>query len=105
MKRLLPVLFAMACGGPSVEKVTETPVAREPRHPVEAPPASSSDADRDHLQRQFDDMQTTQEAYREAGQGSGESAGSATPASNYPPRFPAKPPKKKTGPAVQAPKP
>ncbi len=105
MKRLLPVLLAMACGGPSVEKVVETPAAKEQRHPTEAPSASTSDEDRNRLRNSFDDMETTQRAYREAEHGTGSAAGSGSAAPTgkhveYPPDY--KPVKK--GPAEQAPK-
>lgn len=103
MKRLLPVLLAMACGGPSAEKVVETPAAKDQRHPTEAPPASTSDVDRSRLHQSFDDMETTQRAYREAEHGTGSGSGSAAPTGKhveYPPDY--KPVKK--GPAEEAPK-
>ena len=109
MRRLIPILLAMACGGPSVEKVVETPAAKDQRHPTEAPSASTSDEDRNRLRNSFDDMDTTQRAYHEAeqtpsaGGGSGSAARKST-SGGYPPRFPAKEPPKKVGPAVEAPK-
>jgi hypothetical protein len=91
MKRLLLVFFAMACGSPSAEKVVETQSAKEPMRTGEAPAASTSDEDRSRLRQSFDDMQRTQNAYREARPegGAGSGSGSAV---------------KKTGPAVEAPK-
>ena len=60
------LLFTLACGGPTHDQLIETQTARTPRRPVEAPPASSSDEDRDHLTQSFDDMETTQRAREEA---------------------------------------
>ena len=104
MRRLLPFLLAMACGGPSAEKAIETPIAKDQRHPTEAPPASTSDQQRHAVQSSFDDMQTTQDAYHEAAQAESGSGSAAKNYPPYPPRFPKKEPPKKTGPAVEAPK-
>lgn len=109
MRRLIPLLLAMACANqPSVEKVLETPAAKDQRHPNEAPSASTSDQDRNGVRENFEDMSTTQEAYRQAhpeqGAGSGSAARKSGASGGYPPRFPAKEPPKKTGPAVEAPK-
>jgi hypothetical protein len=102
------LLLGGACGGPTQQQLAETPAATERRPQAEAPPASTSDKDRERAIQQFDDMQTTQQAYEQAGQ-----------ESNAPPQQPLQgqpaPPKKKgvaeqgtlpkkTGPAEQAPK-
>lgn len=84
------VLLA-ACGGPTQQQLAETPSAQTKAAPAEAPPASTSDNDRSRLIQQFDDMQTTQQAYREA----------TNEAQPPPPNQPATP--KKKGPAEQAP--
>lgn len=96
-----------ACGGPSTDQLVETPSAtvREPE--TEAPSASTSDADRRELIRQFDDMRITQQAYEEA-EGEGERTPPAPPGKAAPPKKkgPAEQgtlPKKK-GPAEQAPR-
>lgn len=52
-----------------MQQVVETPSAQAPARPAEAPPASTSDKDRERLVQSFDDMETTQRAYREAEQG------------------------------------
>jgi hypothetical protein len=89
MKWVAAFLLFSACGGPSMNQVIETPAATAPRRPAEAPPASQSDADRYRVNEQFEDMETTQEAYRQA-----------APETQGPP--PPPPPKKKMGPAEQA---
>ena len=66
MRPLLVLLLIAACGGPTQKQLAETPSATAPARPVEAPPASTSDKDRERLTQSFDDMQTTQNAYREA---------------------------------------
>jgi hypothetical protein len=93
MNRIVALLFVCACGGPSQSQLAETPSARAPARPAEAPPASTSDKDRERSVQQFEDMETTQRAYREA-----EGARQA------PPRG-APPPPAKQGPAEQAPAP
>jgi hypothetical protein len=100
MKYLVGLLVAAACGGPTQQQLAETPTATTRPVHTEAPAASTSDRDREGLRQSFDDMQNTQQAYREArgenpAAGSGSAAGSAV----VPP-----PPPKKTGPAEQAPK-
>ncbi len=62
------VLALGACGGPTHSQLAETPTAKTPRRPSEAPPASTSDTDRSRLIQSFDDQQSAQQAYREAGQ-------------------------------------
>ena len=66
MKWLFALLVIGACGGPTQQQVIETPAATAPARHDEAPPASTSDQDRAHLNQQFEDMDTTQRAYREA---------------------------------------
>jgi hypothetical protein len=108
MKRLIGLLLlTVACGATSAQKAIESPIAKEPWHPKEAPPASTSDEDRHGLTQTFDDMSTTQNAYDEARQPAAEAAGSAAPTAKpapYPPRFPNKTPPPKKGPAEEAPK-
>jgi hypothetical protein len=90
MSRVFASLVLLAaCGGPTQQQLAETPSAQAKAAPAEAPPASTSDTDRARLVQQFDDMQVTQQAHREA---NGETV---------PPNQPT-PPKKK-GPAEQAP--
>jgi hypothetical protein len=98
MRSALILVFAVACGGPSQRQLAETPSATAPPRPVEAPPASTSDKDRERSIQQFDDMERTQRAYQEAEQ---ENASTPPPA----PRPGQAPPPKKKGPAEQAPKP
>jgi len=102
MKRLLFLLVAVACGGPSQQQLAETPSARTIPPAKEPPPGNQSDLYRDRLRQSFDDMETTQRAYREAGQGAGSGSAGAPRGKHleYPPNEP--PPKK--GPAVEAPK-
>src|SRR5262245_34065621 len=68
MRMLSALLLLAACGGPSQQQVIETPTATAPARHWEAPPANTADVDRDRLIQQFDDMQDTQNAYREASQ-------------------------------------
>ena len=68
MRLFLAFLLVGACGGPSQKQLVETPAATAPWRHAEAPPASTSDEDRHHLNQQFEDMEVTQEAYREAEQ-------------------------------------
>lgn len=91
--------LVLGCGGPSQQELAETPSATNRGRAVEAPPASTSDRDRERAVQQFDDMQTTQNAYSEAnaakGGGSGASQGSGSAGQGS-----AAPPAKK-GPAEQ----
>lgn len=81
MRALLALfLLGSACGGPTQQQLAETPSATAPARPAEAPPASTSDKDRERLTQGFEDMQTTQNAYKEAGADSG----SAAPAQKKP---------------------
>lgn len=97
MKWLFALLVIGACGGPSQQQLAETPSASAPARPAEAPPASQSDKDRERLNQSFEDMQTTQNAYREAGQ----SEAAKTPP---PKKKQAQPPNPKKAPVEQAPK-
>jgi hypothetical protein len=65
----IAMMVAAGCGGPSMQQVVETPSAQAPARPAEAPPASGNDKDRERLVQSFEDMNTTQRAYREANQG------------------------------------
>lgn len=106
MRRLILLLGLAgsgACGGPTHSQLAETPTAKTPARHTEAPPASTSDVDRSRLTQQFDDMQSTQQAYREAGQ-SNQAPPKASKALNKNQgqgKDGAAPPKKK-GPAEQA---
>jgi hypothetical protein len=71
MRLLLALIFVGGCGGPSSQQVIESPSATAPADHSEAPPASTSDLDRERLKQSFDDMQNTQNAYREAGEQQG----------------------------------
>src|SRR5688572_32987507 len=86
MTRVLICLVLYACGGPTQAQLAETPTAQTKATPSTAPPASTSDKDRERSIQQFDDMEATQRAHAEARQ---ESA---------PP-----PPKQSTKPAKKAP--
>ncbi len=79
----------------------ESPAATAPPRHTEAPPASTSDKDRERLIQQFDDMETTQQAYEQA-EGATQQA-PAPPPNQQPSSGPPGQPKKK-GPAEQAPK-
>src|SRR5262245_35747006 len=68
MRLWLALVFVGGCGGPTQQQIVESPSATAPYPHTEAPPASTSDEDRHHLVRQFEDMQWTQNAYREASQ-------------------------------------
>ena len=98
MKSLLFVVTVAACGGPSQQQIVEQPAATAPFPHTEAPPASTSDEDRHHLTQQFDDMQWTQDAYRQA---EGAQRAKAPP----PKKKEAAPPNPKKAPVEQAPMP
>lgn len=105
MRTVLALCFmAAACGGPSSQQLAETPSATNPPRRVEAPAASTSDRDREMAVQQFDDMETTQRAHREAGQSQTSSRGKAVPATTSAGTSAAGTPAaaKKTGPAEQA---
>jgi hypothetical protein len=96
MRSLIALFILAACGGPTQSQLAETPSATTRARPAEAPPASTSDKDRERSVQQFDDMETTQRAHAEAQRGqaqtpppAGTGSGSAVP--------------KKTGPAEQGP--
>ncbi|HUS33396.1 MAG TPA: hypothetical protein VMZ53_33065 [Kofleriaceae bacterium] len=98
MRSLFAVAIAViagcaGCAGPSQQQLAETPSAREPARPYEAPPASTSDKDRERLTQQFEDMETAQRAHKEANQ----SARQAPP-----PPLKGQPTPKKKGVAEQA---
>ena len=95
MKTALALVVIAACGGPTQQQLAETPSATSRAVPAEAPPASTSDKDRERSVQQFDDMQTTQNAYHEAGL----SSGSGEPKMQTPP------PNGKKAPVEQAPNP
>lgn len=96
MRCLLAIVLLAACGGPTQSQLAETPSARTRATPVEAPPASTSDKDRERGVQQFDDMETTQRAHREA-------SGSQPPAPTPLPGTGSGAAVKKKGPAEQAP--
>lgn len=95
MKQVVAFLLVCACGGPSANTVIESASAKASAKHEEAPPASTSDKERDAMVQQFEDMQTTQNAYRESGEHR------TTPLHAQPIPKPGAPPAKKTGPAVQ----
>ncbi len=63
---LASLLFASACGGPGQNALANTPTATTKARPAEAPAASDSDAEREHLIKTNDDMRDAQQAHREA---------------------------------------
>lgn len=81
MRYLLALMMMTACGGPTHSQVIEAPSATARARPNLAPPASTSDKDRERLVQQFEDMETTQRAYREAD----EEARNADPTQGYVP--------------------
>src|SRR5687768_7953012 len=93
MRLVVAFVLLCACGGPTHNQLVETPSATERRPQAEAPPASTSDKDRERSIQQFEDMEVTQRAYEEAGQ--------PERAAPPPPAGQPAPPKKK-GPAEQA---
>jgi hypothetical protein len=103
MRSLLAfVLLVGACGGPTQSQLAETPSARTRARPAEAPPASTSDKDRERSVQQFDDMETTQRAHREATGGQSQTVAPAAPAGTGSGSGAVPVPKKK-GPAEQGP--
>lgn len=94
------VLAFAACGGPTQQQLADTPTARTHVPATEAPAASTSDRDREGLRNQFDDMENTQRARKEAASANGSAAGPVVPGGA--PDSEKKPAKK--GPAVEAPK-
>ena len=84
MRTLLALVLIAACGGPSTQQVLETPAANKQENLGIAPPANSWEADRYRLVQQFDDMQTTQEAYQQAEVEGGREAGPPPPPPNQP---------------------
>jgi hypothetical protein len=105
MRSFAIIVALTACAGPTQEQLAETPSARAPAHPYEAPPASTSDVDRSRAIQQMDDMQTTQNARKEANADAkkpppGPLKKGPAEQATLPPKSP---PPKKTGPAEQAP--
>jgi hypothetical protein len=96
MKYALALLVIAGCAATKAQQAIESPTATTRPVRTEAPPASTSDVDRNGLVQSFNEMQWTQQSFREA---EAESAGSAAAG-----RGSAAPPKK-VGPAVEAPKP
>lgn len=94
MRHTFIVLLLAACGGPTQQQLVETPAATAPFPHYEAPPASTSDLERERLTQQFDDMRWTQQAHEQA-----DRTNEAPPPP--PPSAQPAPPKKK-GPAEQA---
>jgi hypothetical protein len=108
MKTALALLVIAACGGPTQQQLAETPSAQSQNVTGEAPPASTSDKDRERSVQQFDDMETTQNAYHEAGinSGSGEPKMQTPPPAPNAKKAPVEqaPLPKKKAPVEQAPK-
>jgi hypothetical protein len=69
MRSLIACFILAACGGPTQSQLAETPSATTRARPAEAPPASTSDKDRERSIQQFDDMETTQRAHAEVQSG------------------------------------
>ena len=65
----LALVLATACPGPTPAQVAETPSARAPRRPAEAPGGGPGDRDRQRAIDQMEDMETAQRAREEASQG------------------------------------
>jgi hypothetical protein len=66
---LLALVLATGCPGPTPAQVAETPSARAPRRPAEAPGGGPADRDRNRAIEQMEDMETAQRAREEASQG------------------------------------
>lgn len=98
MRLALALVVALGCGGPSHDQLVETNAATMRRPATQAPPASTSDRDRERLNQQFEDMETTQQAYREAGDSNQAPPKAAQPIPGQP-----APPRGKKGVAEQAP--
>jgi hypothetical protein len=62
--KALLALVLVGCGA-STQALSETPTATTRPTIAEAPPASTSDRDRERLIQSVDDMNDTQRAYRE----------------------------------------
>lgn len=105
MKYLACLLVIAACGSRSQQQLETTPTATTHRVHEEAPAASTSDLDREGVRQTFQQMENTQNAYRESKNAETEGGGSGAGSAVSPPPPPAPPPPpKKTGPAEQAPK-
>lgn len=68
MKSLLAALLLVACAGPGTHRLAETPTATTKARPAEAPAASDSDKDREHVVKSFDSMTDAKNAQSEADQ-------------------------------------
>lgn len=106
MRVLVLCSFFVACAGAGRSTPSETPTGTTRRPASAAPPASGDDKERYRLNQQFEEMQNTQEAHREAGHDSAAppaplppAAGSGAPGTSA---APATRPVKR-GPAEQAP--
>lgn len=67
MRAVITALIVLsACAGPGQQRLAETPTARTRATPTEAPPASTSDRDRDELVKSMDSMKDVQDAHAEA---------------------------------------
>lgn len=67
MRAFLAVAIVLfACAGPGKQRLAETPTARTRVTPTEAPPASTSDRDRDELVKSMDSMKDAQDAHAES---------------------------------------
>lgn len=97
---IFSAVLAAGCAGPTQQQLAETPSAQGHQTQYEAPPASTSDKDRERAVQQMDDMQTTQNARKEAGQNAKKPP--PGPLKKGPAEQATLPPKK--GPAEQAPK-
>jgi len=91
---LASLLFASSCGGPGQNALANTPTAQTKRTPGEAPAASNSDEEREHMIKTNDEMQDAQQAHREA-----------SPSSSAPEPTSAKPKTKPASPDPQQPLP
>jgi hypothetical protein len=63
---LAAAIVLSACAGPGQQRLAETPTARTRATPTEAPPASTSDRDRDELTKSMDSMKDAQDAHAES---------------------------------------
>jgi len=61
----LAAVLVVACGGPGQQRLADSPTARTRATPTEAPPASTSDRDRDELVKSMDSMKDAQDAHAE----------------------------------------
>lgn len=59
------LLFLFACAGPGQQRLADSPTARTPATPMEAPPASVDDRDRDEVVKSFDAQKDAKEVRAE----------------------------------------